>query len=314
MLRDRLLSSAILIAGTVLLLWLDANVPLGRAVGVWLVPLLLFFSLGTAYDLATMLRASGRSVSRRWTVTAAGIVTLSPCVPMLWPTFGKTYPVDCPIGMMGWIVVAIVTSVFMFLIREILNYKAGTEGVLARTLTGVFASVYVGVPMALLVVIRSLGTTNFDSVNSMSTTWGLAALVTTIAVTKSADAGAYFVGKAFGRHKLIPNLSPGKTWEGAAGGIAAAIAFAYGCFGVLTPMVADVSQAAPWWGPIVFGIVCAVSGLFGDLAESLVKRESGVKDSGRTLPGLGGVWDVTDSLIGAVMPAWLMLAGGFAGY
>jgi phosphatidate cytidylyltransferase len=302
LLRDRLFSSAILISVTLLLLWLDKNYPLGSATGVWLLPLLLFFSLGTAFDLATMLRASGRSVSRRWTLVTTGLVTLSPCVPMLWPMFGGVYPADCAIGRLGWMVVAIVAAVFMFLIREILAYRTGNEGVLARTLTGVFASVYVGLPMALLVVVRSLGAD-----------WGLAALVTLVAVTKSSDAGAYFVGKAIGKHKLIPALSPGKTWEGAAGGIVVAIGISYACFYGLFPAVATVVSPAPAWGPIVFGAVCAVAGLFGDLAESMVKRESGVKDSGKTLPGLGGVWDVTDSLIGAVMPAWIMLAGGIAG-
>jgi len=206
------------------------------------------------------------------------------------------------IGNLGWIVVAVITAVFVFLIREILAYHSGTDGVLARTLTGVFVSVYVGLPMALLVIVRSLGSD-----------WGIAALVTLVAVTKSSDAGAYFTGKALGRHKLIPELSPGKTWEGAAGGIVVAIVISYGCFEWLFPAISTVTNPAPGWGPIVFGTVCAITGLFGDLAESMVKRESGVKDSGNTLPGLGGVWDVTDSLIGAAMPAWIMLAGGIAG-
>jgi len=302
LLRDRLFSSAILISVTLLLLWLDRNYPLGNSVGVWLLPLLLFFALGTAFDLATMLRASGRSVSRRWILATTALVTLSPCVPMLWPIFGSVYPADCVIGNLGWIVVAVITAVFVFLIREILAYHSGTDGVLARTLTGVFVSVYVGLPMALLVIVRSLGSD-----------WGIAALVTLVAVTKSSDAGAYFTGKALGRHKLIPELSPGKTWEGAAGGIVVAIVISYGCFEWLFPAISTVTNPAPGWGPIVFGTVCAITGLFGDLAESMVKRESGVKDSGNTLPGLGGVWDVTDSLIGAAMPAWIMLAGGIAG-
>jgi phosphatidate cytidylyltransferase len=313
LLRNRLISSAILIAGTLLLLWLDLKHPLGSVVAIWLVPLLLFFAMGTALDLATMLRASGRSISRRWVLATSAMVTLSPCVPMLWPIFGSVYPPDCPVGMLGWIVVAVVSAIFLFLIREILVYQPGREGVLARTLAGVFASVYVGVPMALLVVIRSLGTTHFAVNGAVSVTWGLAALVTTIATTKSSDAGAYFTGKAFGRHKLIPQLSPGKTWEGAVGGIAVAVLVSYGCFVWLIPALANVTNPAPWWAPLIFGTVCAITGLVGDLAESMVKRESGVKDSGKTLPGLGGVWDVTDSLIGAVMPAWIMLASGIAG-
>ncbi len=313
MLRDRLISSAVLVAAVMGLLWLDVSFPLRGVAGLWLVPLLLFFSLGTAFDLTTMLRASGRSIQRKWVLCSTGLVTVSPCIPLLWPLVGHEYPANCPLGVLGWIVLAVVAAIFWLLFREILTYRANATGALERTLGGVFTSVYVGVPMALLVVIRLLGTTVGSRDLASSATWGLAALVATIAVTKSADVGAYFTGKAIGRRKLIPQLSPGKTWEGAVGGIAAAIAVSYLSFVWLIPSLTSVHEPAPWWGPLVFGAVCAVAGMVGDLAESLVKRETGVKDSGTWLPGLGGVWDVTDSLIGAVMPAWIMLASGLAG-
>ncbi len=304
MLRDRLLSSTVLISITVALLWLDVRHPLLGVAGVWLLPLVIFFALGTAFDLTSMLQASGRELNRRFVIVTTAIVTLSPCVPMLWPILGQKYPVHCPIGTLGWVVISLVTVVFLLLFREICVYRSSAGKALERTLCGVFVSVYVGVPMALLVLLRQLGT---------SETWGLAALVTMVAVTKSCDAGAYFTGKSLGRRKLIPHLSPGKTWEGAAGGIATSVIVSCGCCVWLIPQLSTVTQSPPWWGPIVFGVVCAVSGMIGDLAESLVKRETGVKDSGNWLPGLGGVWDVTDSLIGSVMPAWVMLAAGLAG-
>lgn len=81
----------------------------------------------------------------------------------------------------------------------------------------------------------------------------------------------------------------------------------------LFPALSETAQTPPWWGPVVLGTVCAVAGMFGDLAESLIKRDSGVKDSGGLLPGMGGVWDVTDSLIGASLPAFLCFAAGVAG-
>ncbi len=151
--------------------------------------------------------------------------------------------------------------------------------------------------------------------------WGLAALLTTIAVTKSTDAGAYFSGKTLGKHKLIPRLSPGKTREGAVGGILTATIVAFGCLQWLFPAVAGAAAGPvatpsipgidqPLWGALVLGPLLALTGMVGDLAESLIKRDSGAKDSGNWLPGLGGVWDVTDSLIAAVMPAFLCFAAG----
>ncbi len=209
---------------------------------------------------------------------------------------------------------AVFTGIFLILGTEMCQYGKGPEGAVERTCNGVFVALYVGLPMALLVALRDLGSGN----------WGLAALLTTIAVTKSTDAGAYFTGKTIGRHKLIPRLSPGKTWEGAVGGIVTATIVAFVCLrwlfpaisgGASPPMSPPSIQALsqPFWGAAVLGPLLALSGMVGDLAESLVKRDCHAKDSGSLLPGLGGVWDVTDSLIAAVLPAFLCFAAGVAG-
>lgn len=311
MLIDRLKTSAVLISIIAVLLFLDAKLPFPGSEGLWLLPLLLFFAIGTAWDIATLLSSSGRPIRRNVTLIATTLVTLSACLPMLWPLFGSEYPAICPVGHLGWIVIATVTAVFLILIAEMFHYGIGPEGAIERTCGGVFVSVYVGLPMALLVALRSMGDGN----------WGLAAVLTTIAVTKSTDAGAYFSGKAFGKHKLIPRLSPGKTREGSVGGILTATIVAFVCLKwlfpaiagdangpVMTPSIPGLDQ--PIWGALCIGPLLAVTGMIGDLAESLVKRDAGAKDSGKLLPGLGGVWDVTDSLIAAVMPAFLCFAAG----
>ncbi|MEM9828509.1 MAG: phosphatidate cytidylyltransferase, partial [Planctomycetota bacterium] len=138
-----------------------------------------------------------------------------------------------------------------------------------------------------------------------------------IAVTKSGDTGAYFTGRALGRHKLIPKLSPGKTWEGAVGGVVFATLVAWLCLRFLMPDQSSANAqpsieflSHPFYGALVLGPVLAVAGMLGDLAESMVKRECGAKDSGHWLPGMGGVWDVTDSLIAASLPAYLLFASG----
>lgn len=116
--------------------------------------------------------------------------------------------------------------------------------------------------------------------------------------TKIGDIGAYVVGTLThkllpgGNHKMIPSISPGKSWEGACGGMLASIAFAVSLFGWAFP---DLSFGI--WLPIVLGIVLFIFGAAGDLAESCIKRVCGVKDSGKTLPGIGGVFDLVDSLL-----------------
>jgi phosphatidate cytidylyltransferase len=116
-----------------------------------------------------------------------------------------------------------------------------------------------------------------------------------VLLVKSSDIGAYAVGMTLGRHKLIPWLSPGKTREGLAGGIATAALVGAG-LAAATPIGESIA-AIPIWLGAVAGAVAAVTGQLGDLAESLLKRDAGVKDSGRMLPGMGGILDVVDSLL-----------------
>ena len=129
-----------------------------------------------------------------------------------------------------------------------------------------------------------------------------------MAIVWIADTAAYFAGRAFGRHKLAPQVSPGKTWEGVYGALAAVAAYAL----VLVPLAkaggysgADSPLAVVVWVALALGLV-ALS-IVGDLYESLLKRHAGVKDSGRLLPGHGGVLDRLDAML-AAMPAAALLA------
>ena len=114
-----------------------------------------------------------------------------------------------------------------------------------------------------------------------------------------ADTAAYFVGRAWGRRKLAPSISPGKTWEGATGGVFGALAYAIICGG-FTGGVA--------WLPLVAGAaLLAVLSIVGDLFESAAKRQAGVKDSGALLPGHGGILDRIDSATATLPVAALLL-------
>jgi phosphatidate cytidylyltransferase len=123
-------------------------------------------------------------------------------------------------------------------------------------------------------------------------------LVILLLLTSGADIGAYFAGRAFGKHKLAPQVSPGKTWEGVVGGVA---------------LVAVIAAIAGHWLPVptwLFILICigvALLSVVGDLSESLFKRQAGLKDSGTFFPGHGGVLDRVDSVTAAAPLYWFGL-------
>jgi phosphatidate cytidylyltransferase len=128
-----------------------------------------------------------------------------------------------------------------------------------------------------------------------------------ITLTWATDTGAYAFGRMFGRHKLIPSVSPAKTVEGAVGGVVLAVvaAWLYALF-LLKPF-ANLSMLP--LGLIAFAIVISVVAQVGDLAESLFKRDAGVKDSSRILPGHGGILDRFDSLLFVLPVSYMLLSG-----
>jgi len=133
-----------------------------------------------------------------------------------------------------------------------------------------------------------------------------ALLLGLIAVVSVADIGAYFAGRAFGRHKLAPSVSPGKTWEGVAGGL-----LAVACYGVLWKIFVG-TVGVPFPG---FSLLLAMAALSvcGDLFESWLKRQAGLKDSGSFLPGHGGVLDRMDGMTPALPLAAAYYLYGFPG-
>ncbi|PZF86818.1 phosphatidate cytidylyltransferase [Micromonospora deserti] len=127
----------------------------------------------------------------------------------------------------------------------------------------------------------------------------LRVLVTLVAVVLS-DTGGYAAGVSFGKHPMAPSVSPKKSWEGFAGSVTAAAAGS----ALLIWLLFDVS---PWWGAL-FGLAVSGAAVLGDLAESMIKRDLGVKDMSNLLPGHGGLMDRLDSILFAVPAAYLLLA------
>ncbi|MEK7707038.1 MAG: phosphatidate cytidylyltransferase [Verrucomicrobiota bacterium] len=114
-----------------------------------------------------------------------------------------------------------------------------------------------------------------------------------ILVTKFSDTGAYAVGSLIGRHKMIPRISPAKTWEGFAGAIVVSTAASL----VFTHFLGNKMPGMKPLHAVILGVVLSSTAVIGDLIESLFKREAGVKDSGKFFPGIGGILDLLDSLL-----------------
>jgi phosphatidate cytidylyltransferase len=155
--------------------------------------------------------------------------------------------------------------------RQILGFShaVGNAGAL---LSGI---IFIVIPWTCLILLHNMPT-------------GRLVLVSLFACTWSCDVMAYLVGNRWGKTLLCASVSPGKTWEGFVGGALGSI--------LMSALIIFYQQQPPF--PLfLIGLICAIAGQFGDLAESLVKREAGVKDSGRLIPGHGGVLDRFDSIL-----------------
>lgn len=128
---------------------------------------------------------------------------------------------------------------------------------------------------------------------------GVSRVITFIVVTVASDIGGYAAGATLGRHPMAPTISPKKSWEGFAGSVAACL-----LAGVLT---VTLLLDGAWWVGLVLGAVAVVAATLGDLVESMIKRDLGIKDMSNFLPGHGGVMDRLDSLLATVPVVWLVL-------
>ncbi len=156
----------------------------------------------------------------------------------------------------------------------------GRQPYIANAATTILGFVYCGWFPLHLLFLRNLNCEQYSD--------GLGFVVMMFVAVLLTDTGCYYAGCNFGKHKLAPVVSPNKTIEGSIGGIIAAV---IGC--LIIGSIIDV----PWFHSLIIGLICTIFGQIGDLCESLIKRDAGVKDSGDSLPGHGGFLDRTDSFI-----------------
>lgn len=291
MLIWRLALGAVFIGGVAGLCWADyyAATP-----GNWLFFLALPLSLAASGELIGMFRRRGWQPAAWPIYLGNAAIVASNWIALL--TNAKA------IGAFSFTAIAFALSVILIFVVEMARYREPGRSTI-QLATAVLCLTYVGWLVSFLVQLRVLGDRYA----------GMAALVSTVIVVKMCDIGAYTVGRLVGRHKMAPRLSGGKTIEGLVGGLIFACVGAYCSFEYLLPQLASGTQPAPAnYAWLVFGFFVGVAGVLGDLAESLLKRDLGCKDSSTWMPGFGGVLDVIDSLLFAapvsyVLWWWLVL-------
>src|SRR5262245_10994810 len=312
MLRWRLLLGTIFIAALIALCWVDHLI---SPPGLVLLPLALALCGLASQEYLSLLAARGSADAARQPggsgsgvpqpiapVVYAGslAVVLANAIPVFWPT-----PAD-PLGALGWPLAALGLAVLAAFMGEMRRYER-PGGVMERLGLSVLGIAYCGLLLAFVVQLRLLGP---DSGHRGA--WGVAAIASLVIVVKMCDIGAYTFGRLLGRHKMTPVLSPGKTWEGAAGGLVLACLGSWLALNWLAPaMSADLSPR-PAWSWLGYGAIVGIAGILGDLAESLVKRDVGRKDSSSWMPGFGGVLDLLDSVLFAAPVALLCWKLGLA--
>jgi len=255
--------------------------PLLLAAIIWLPPWVFLAVLGAAvvaagWELLTMALGSGAAVIR---VPAA--LTLAAALAAAW--------LAGPAGLLTALVAAAVA-----LPTVQLGHPERPAGGLTGAAVALFAVTYLGTTGACLGWLRTWAPAET----------GVRLILLYLLVIWIGDSGAYYVGKTLGRHRMSPRISPKKTWEGLAGGAAATFLAAAALRAWFLPEL-------PWIHTLAVAAILAVAAPVGDLVESQIKRDTGVKDSSGLLPGHGGLLDRTDSLVYAAPPVlgYLLLVG-----
>jgi phosphatidate cytidylyltransferase len=294
MLRWRLILGILFIAALAVICWLDTVV---TRPGAFLLPLALMLSWMAVVEFLDMLNQKGRKPLAATLYMGVLLSVLLAGIPVFWPQAVA----GNKLAGLGWLAIGLIAGLLLVIIGELQRYDGRWHTAVNLGLSA-FGILYIGGLMGFIVQLRALGVTPSGTDGRV----GMLALISLIATVKMSDTGQYAVGRLLGRHKLAPLVSPGKTWEGAVGGIVAAMATSLLIFVWVAPRILGGSQLKVGPAAIVsFGIVIAAAGIVGDLAESMLKREAGVKDSSTWLPGFGGVLDLLDSLLGAAPVAFI---------
>jgi phosphatidate cytidylyltransferase len=274
--------------GRPILLAILVGVGLGAAL---LVSLLIVKELFTIFalaliivaslELATALRVSGRDVPRIAVIIGAVLV-----VPASFWALDPSRGLSNEAGHWLATLVAVALVVAWRLAEQLAPSRRTAAPALVRDLgAGAYIVLYTIFLPSFFVLLVAQDNGQW---------WALAALIIVVSV----DTGAYASGLAFGKNKMVPSISPNKTWEGFAGSVAAAV--------IAGVLLALLMLQQPWWVGVIMGLTIVLTATVGDLTESLIKRDLGVKDISTWLPGHGGLLDRLDSALPSAAAAYAL--------
>ena len=301
-LRNRLTFGPLMLAVLGLLLWFDEHIQFrtrawmenryaasnfkGGVGGVGLLVLLLFVLPLATRELATLFTAEKVRPYRTISAVGSGALVIH--------AFLTQFP---PFKLISTSVLAFIIVFIPLLAAMGRAWTRQTQEAITAMAGTVLATLYLGGLGWFLMALRVKHSAHG---HFHGTTW---VVLTILLMVKSTDIGAYFGGRALGRHKLIPWLSPGKTWEGLACGLITA-----GLVGIACSYGSGLYERVSKPKAFLFGVIIGGIGQLGDLLESLMKRDAQVKDSGRLIPGFGGILDVIDSPLLAAPFAYLLFS------
>jgi phosphatidate cytidylyltransferase len=279
--------------GTLLVFLATAVLTLDQPWEPWfpfLLLLLVLLSGIACWELVQLLPADRRPFFGICLASVWGLILVN------WPAHLEVVRSYLEVGPWQWISAAFAVVVGVAFLAEMVAYRAPGNAVPRMALT-VWVAAYLGLLPCFLAQLRWLKTPA-GMVYQGTLEPRAVALSLAVFVPKCGDIGAYFTGRFLGRRPMAPTLSPKKTWEGAAGGLMVSVGAAIG-IDHLGPVF-----TTGLWGAIGFGLTVGLAGMFGDLAESLIKRDCRQKDASQMVPGFGGVLDVVDSVIFAAPVAY----------
>ncbi len=244
-------------------------------------------------EYGDLIRRAGHATLQRMGLVLVALLMLQPLFHTLISTAASAAlqrTGQPPWYMMMWyLLMGLIPLFALMLIFAAQMVRARLTHPLKRIGSTLLGVVWLGVGGAAILLLRMTSSTSV--------------LVIFLAAAKFTDIGAYFTGSFIGKHKMIPWLSPGKSWEGLVGGLATSAGIS-----VLLAWLLLEGKQPPLWTWAIFGPVVGLAGQFGDLCESLLKRAAGAKDSGSLVPEFGGVLDMLDSVLLSAPVAIVVLA------
>lgn len=280
----RTIVGAVLIVLMGALLWLDWRIGSAGLGGLPLAIIIVLLVSAGYLEFARLAAGAGVSISRSSGMACTIVIATLP--------FWRQALAGGHWASLAYVVLA--TVVLVLFIDQIIRYR--TAGAIRRVGVSLLAVCYLGVCGAVVLDIRMQ--------------FGVKAFVLFLLAVKATDIGAYFTGSAVGRHKIVPSLSPGKSWEGLAGGLVFSAAVAVGFVAAVDCLLGGASLAGhvSLIGAACFAVMVGLFGQIADLCESTMKRDAGIKDSGTSAGPFGGIMDMIDSPLLAAPVAYVVLA------